>query len=240
LNKEAKAPLIDALADRLARSSIAILTDYRGLTVAEISDLRRKLRAAGVEYQVAKNTLTRFAAERVNKTAINVDLEGPTAIAFAYDDPAAAAKALQDYLRTSRMLRVKSAVLGDRRLALDEVQSLAELPSRPQLQARLVGTLAGPMATLVGTINGLLSQLVYAIDQRVQQLESGAPAAAATAPAAAPTEAEAPAETEAPAEPPATAEAPEPPAATAEAAAEAAGESEPTTNESEQSTAEEA
>ena len=169
-NKEAKAPVVDALADKLGRSSIAIITDYRGLTVADMQTLRRRLRDVGVEYQVAKNTLTRFAAERVNKAAINPDLEGPTAIAFGYDDPAAAAKALQEYLRTSRILRVKGAILGERRLSPEDVEGLATLPGKAQLQARVVGTIQGPMASLLGTINGLLSQIAYVVDQRVQQL----------------------------------------------------------------------
>ena len=169
-NKEAKAPLVDALAERLERSSIAILTDYRGLSVAEMMDIRRKLRAVSVEYQVTKNTLTRFAAEKTNKTAIQPDLVGPTAIAFGYDDPVTAARAVQDYLRTSRVLTVKSAVLGERRLAPEEVRTLAELPGKPQLQARFVGTVQGPMASVVGTLNGLLTQIVYVVDQRVQQL----------------------------------------------------------------------
>lgn len=175
-NKEVKAALVDELADRLSRSSIAILTDYRGLTVAEISELRRKLRAARVDYQVAKNTLVRLAAERAQKTALSPDLVGPTAIAFGYEDPVDAAKALQDYLRTSRVLTVKSAMLGDRRLEPSDVQALAELPARPQLQARLVGTIQGPMAALIGAMDGLLRQLVYVIDQRAQQL--GEPAVA--------------------------------------------------------------
>jgi large subunit ribosomal protein L10 len=180
-NKEAKAPVIDELADKLERSSIAILTDYRGLTVAEISDLRRRLRAVNVEYLVAKNTLTRFAAERVNKAAITSDLEGPTAIAFGYDDPAAAAKVMQDYLRTSRILKVKSAALGDRRISPEQVQSLAELPPRNQLQARLLGALNGPASGFVGLLNGVLSQFTYIIDQRSQQLGGGEAESAASA-----------------------------------------------------------
>jgi large subunit ribosomal protein L10 len=81
---------------------------------------------------------------------------------------------MRDFLRTSRVLKVKGAVLGERRLAPDEVQGLAELPAKPQLQARLVGTLQGPMASLAGTVNGLLSQLVYVFDQRAQQMDGGA------------------------------------------------------------------
>jgi large subunit ribosomal protein L10 len=170
-NKEAKAPLIDALADQLERSSIAIVTDYRGLTVSELSALRRRLSEVSVEFHVAKNTLTRFAAERVQKSAISVDLEGPTALAFGFDDPAAASKALQDYIRLNRsIMTIKGAVLGDRRLGPDEIQSLAELPPKPQLQARVVGTIQSPMSSLIGTMNGLLAQIAYVVDQRSTQL----------------------------------------------------------------------
>lgn len=178
MKKEAKAPLIDALADKLGRSTIAILTDYRGLTVADLSNLRRRLGEVDVEYNVAKNTLTRFAAERVDRTAIHADLVGPTAIAFGYDDPALAAKALRDHVRTSRLaLTIKAALLGDRRLAPDQLQDLADLPPKAQLQSRVVGTIQSPMTALVGTINGLLSQIAYLVDQRTQQL-GGEPAAA--------------------------------------------------------------
>jgi large subunit ribosomal protein L10 len=176
-NKEAKAPVIDALADKLSRSSIAIVTDYRGLRVADMQALRRRLRDANVEYQVAKNTLTRFAAERVGKSAMIVDLEGPTAIAFGYDDPVLAAKAMQDYARTSRILTVKGGILGERRLSAADLQGLADLPGKPQLQARVVGTIQSPMASLVGAMNGLLSQIAYVVDQRAQQLGDGEAAA---------------------------------------------------------------
>jgi large subunit ribosomal protein L10 len=146
-----------------------------------MSDLRRRLRAVNVEYLVAKNTLTRFAAERVNKSAITPDLEGPTAIAFGFDDPAAAARVMQDYLRTSRILKVKSAVIGDRRISPQQVQDLAELPSRSQLQARLLGALNGPASGFVGLLNGVLSQFTYILDQRSGQLGGAETAAAGPA-----------------------------------------------------------
>lgn len=180
-SKDVKAAQIAELADRLGRCSIAIVTDYRGLTVSELADLRRRLRGANVEYRVAKNTLTRFAAERAGQDAITAFLEGPTAIAFGLGDPVEAAKALEDYARTARVFAIKGGVLGGRRLDRKELQSLAELPGKPQLQARLVGTIQGPMASLVGTLNGLLSQIVYILEQRTQQLGgevAGAEAAA--------------------------------------------------------------
>jgi large subunit ribosomal protein L10 len=176
-NREAKTAAIEEIADRLGRSSIAIVTDYRGLSVSELQDLRRKLRVANVEYKIAKNTLTRFAAERLQKGAISEDLYGPSAIAFGYDDPAAAARVVQDFLRTSRVLKVKGGLLGDRRLSPEQVQGLAELPPKPRLQARLVGAIQSPMSSLVGTMNGLLSQIAYVVDQRARQLGGSGTAA---------------------------------------------------------------
>jgi large subunit ribosomal protein L10 len=131
-----------------------------------------------VEYTVAKNTLARFAAQRTGREAIIPDLEGPTAIAFVYDDMAAATKALQDFIRTNRVLSVKAGSLGSQRLSAADVTRIAELPSKAQLQARLVGTIMGPMAGLVGVFNGVLSNLVYVLDERAKQLDGGAEAAA--------------------------------------------------------------
>jgi large subunit ribosomal protein L10 len=172
-NKQAKAPLIDDLADRLGRSSIAILTDYRGLSVANLMDLRRKLRAARVEYQVTKNTLTRFAAERVNKAAINQDLEGPTAIAFldAEGDPVAVAKALRDAARETRVLAVRGGIMEGRAITQEEVESLATLPPAEMLRAQLVGAVGGPLTTVVGLFAAPLRDLVGVIDARIRQLQ---------------------------------------------------------------------
>lgn len=168
---EEKARMVDELAEKLARSNLTILTDYRGLRVSEMNALRNKLRPVGVEYQVAKNTLTRFAAERVGRGAISPDLAGPTALVFGYQDPVAAARALTEYLRTSKVLKVKAGLLGERRLSPEEVTRLAELPPKEQLRAILLGSVQGPLAGFVGVLNGLLSSVAYAIDQRAAQLE---------------------------------------------------------------------
>lgn len=164
-----KERIVHELVEKLSRSNVVILTDYRGLKVSDLNELRKRLRTAGVEYQVAKNTLTRIAARQLGRTAIERDLEGPTALALGYQDPVDAAKALSEYMRTSRLLSVKAALLGDRRLSAEEVTRLAELPPREQLRAEVVGALQGPLAALVGVLNGLLTNVVYAIDQRVQQ-----------------------------------------------------------------------
>src|SRR2546423_11459410 len=102
---------IDDLVERLARAEIAVLTEFRGLSVSDLQELRGRLRPAGVEYVVAKNTLTRFAAERTGRTGIVDDLVGPTAIAFGAD-PVATAKALQDYTRVNRKFVLKAGAAG--------------------------------------------------------------------------------------------------------------------------------
>jgi large subunit ribosomal protein L10 len=178
--REKKEHQVDEIADKLQRSNLAILTDYRGLKVSDLNNLRGRLRPVGTEFHVSKNTLTRFAAQRVGREAIVADLEGPTGIAFVFDDPSLAAKALQDFVRVNRVMTIKAGILGDRRLDAEEVLRVAELPPRAQLQARLVGTVMSPMASLVGVMNGLLSNLAYVVNERAKQLGGGEEPAAAS------------------------------------------------------------
>ena len=167
---------VEELADRFSRSSIAIVTDYRGLTVADMVGFRSRLREAGVEYRVSKNTLARFAAQNAGRDAILPDLVGPTAIAFSYDDPVAVAKAVTEFARTSRILQVKGALLGDRRISAEAVSQLAELPSRDVLLAQVMGGMKSPLVGLVSVLNGVVSGFVGVLDARRRQLEEGAAA----------------------------------------------------------------
>jgi large subunit ribosomal protein L7/L12 len=161
---------IDGLVERLARAEIAVLTEYRGLSVAELQDLRGRLRPAGVEYVVAKNTLTRFAAERTGRTGIVDDLVGPTAIAFGAD-PVATAKALQDYTRVNRTFLLKAALLGDRRIGTKEVEQLATLPPVDQLRGKVFGMIVSPLQRTVNLLSAPLASLARLIDARRTQLE---------------------------------------------------------------------
>lgn len=165
---------VDELADKLKRSTIAILTDYRGLNVAAMVGFRSRLREAGVEYRVSKNTLTRFAAQKAGRDVIVEDLIGPTAIAFGYGDPQPVAKAISDFARSSRILQTKSALLGERRLTAQEVTQLAELPSRDELLARVAGGMMSPIAGMVNVLSGTLRNLVGVLDARRQQIEATA------------------------------------------------------------------
>jgi ribosomal protein L7/L12 len=164
------------LANRLASAEIAVLTEYRGLSVAELQDLRGRLRPFGVEYVVAKNTLTRFAAERTGRTGIVGDLIGPTAIAFG-KDPVATAKALHDYARINKTFLLKAALLGDERIDAKAVEQLASLPSADVLRARVFSMIVGPLQRTVSVLSAPLAGLARVIDaHRAQLEEGGAPA----------------------------------------------------------------
>jgi large subunit ribosomal protein L7/L12 len=158
------------LANRLANAEIAVLTEYRGLSVAELQDLRGRLRPFGVEYVVAKNTLTRFAAERTGRTGIVADLVGPTAIAFG-QDPVATAKALNDYARINKTFLLKAALLGDERIDSKAVEQLASLPPREVLRARVFGMIVSPLQRTVSVLSAPLGGLARVLDARRIQLE---------------------------------------------------------------------
>ena len=173
-----KTSAIDALADRLTRAEIAVLTEYRGLSVSDMQDLRGRLRPVGVDYVVAKNTLARFAAERTGHTSIIEDLSGPTAIAFG-SDPVATAKALQDFTRVNRTFVLKSALLGDQRLLPREVEQLAMLPPADVLRGRVFGMIVSPLQRTVNVLSAPLAGLARVLDARRKQLEEAGGAAAA-------------------------------------------------------------
>lgn len=172
---EAKSRAVDEIAQKLRDAKVAIFTNYRGLTVKDMADLRGRMRPAKVDYQVVKNTLTRFAAQ---KAALDVDLsailEGPTAIVFGYDDVVQAAKAINDYARTSRVLEIKAGLLENRLLSAAEVTSLAMLPGKPQLQGLVLGTMSAPIQSLLGVLNAASRDLLSVLLQRQTQLEGQA------------------------------------------------------------------
>jgi large subunit ribosomal protein L7/L12 len=173
--REEKLRAVDEIADKLSRSQMIVLTDYRGLSVAEMMALRNRLREAGADYQVTKNTLTRFAAERVGREAIIPELEGPTAIAFGYDEPTVLAKSLAEYLRTSRVLSVKAGMLGDRRLTPEEVGRLATIPARDVVLGQTLGSIVAPISAFLMLLTAPLQNLIGVLEARRQQLEeSGA------------------------------------------------------------------
>ena len=153
------------------KTTVAIAADYRGLTVADLMMLRRRLREAGVELHVVKNTLARIAAQQAEKPLFHDLLEGPTAFVVGFGDQLMAAKALTEYVRTSRLnLPIRGAVLDDRLLSAQEVQVLANLPPREVVLAQLMGGMQAPVAGLVSALSGIVGGLVRVLDARVNQM----------------------------------------------------------------------
>lgn len=168
-----KAAEIEELKDLLSRSQLTILTDYRGLSVTALQDLRGRLRPLEAEFRVAKNTLTRIAAEQAGIEGLELTLEGPTALMFAHGDVVAPAKAISDFVRSSRVLQVKAGVMNAQVLKAQDVEAIASLPPREELIGKLVGLLASPMARTVGVLSGPSRSLAYLVNARAEQLGSG-------------------------------------------------------------------
>ncbi|MFX4301188.1 50S ribosomal protein L10 [Alicyclobacillus tolerans] len=160
---EEKAKLVEEIVDRLNRSKGTVVTDYRGLNVAEITELRKQLREAGIEFQVLKNTLTRRATEKTSLTELDAYLMGPTAIAFGYDDPVKPAKILNDFAKKHKALELKGGVVEGRVISSSEVVALAGLPSREGLLSMLLSVLQAPMRNLA-----------YAVKQIAEKQETAA------------------------------------------------------------------
>jgi len=218
-----KVAVVDEVRQKFSASGAAVLTEYRGLNVAAISQLRRQLREAGGEYKIYKNTLVRFATRDLG-LEIDELLTGPTAITFIEGDAAAVAKALRDYARTNPALVVKGGLLGTKALSADDVKALAELPSREVLLSQLAGAMAAPMQQFAGLLQALPRNFAYGLKALIDERGGVPEAAPEPEPEAAVVADEAPADADAvdapAAEAPAEAEA-EAPAVDAPAEAEA-------------------
>jgi large subunit ribosomal protein L10 len=145
------------------------VSDYRGLTVEELAELRGKLRQSGASFKIVKNTLGGIAADRSGRVTVKELLAGPTAVTFCGEDLVGAAKALSDFAKTHPQLVVRGGVLDASLIDPDSVKTLASLPSRDVLIAQLVGTMAAPMTGLVTVLQGTISGFVRALDQVAQQ-----------------------------------------------------------------------
>ncbi|MBA7605038.1 50S ribosomal protein L10 [subsurface metagenome] len=171
-SKDKKAQIIDSLQEVLSRCSVGVLTDYRGLSAAEMTKLRRQLREAGIEYRVVKNTLARFAAERAGKDELVSFFEGPVAIAFGYGDITEPAKALAAYVQASKVeISIKGGFLPDGLLSSEDVETLSKLPSREILLAKVVGGIQSPISALVSRLSAPMTGLVGVLQSRIKQLE---------------------------------------------------------------------
>ena len=202
MNRDEKAAVIEQVAGELSSAQAVFAVDYRGITVAQVKDVRLRLQDAGAELRVVKNSLTERAADQAGTPELKSLLVGPTALAFVRGDAALAAKALSDANRALRILDFKGGLMDGAVLSAEELQSIARLPSREVLHAQLVGTIASPLSGLVRTLNALIGGLALQLGQIAEQgLVSGSSASPAepVSEAAAPdsaTEADSPAEAE--------------------------------------------
>lgn len=172
--RQARVDEVERLKERLRESKNLILTEYRGLTVAEITELRRALRDASAEYQVVKNSLTQRAARELGIQELDPHLKGPTAVAFTAGDLVATAKVLTTFSKKVPVLKVKAGLVDGRVLPRDEVLAIAELPPREVMLARLMGLMMAPLQGLGSVLAGTLRGFVVSVDQvRQKKEESG-------------------------------------------------------------------
>lgn len=218
-----KALVVDEVRARINGATASIVSEYRGLTVAELAELRHALAAVGGDYKIFKNTLVKRAIDGGEYQPLADYLSGPTALTFVDGDVSAVAKALRDFSRGNPLLVIKGGLADGSLLTSSDLAALAELPPRDVLLARLAGALAAPMQQMAGLLQALPRNLAYGLSALIEQREAGGeklPEAEADAPAEPETAAEPEVAAEAEAEPAAATAAAEP-AAEAEAAPEA-------------------
>lgn len=201
LNRDEKGQVVAEVVERLERTETIMTTDFRGLTVAQLADLRGRLRDAEAEMTVVKNTLSRRAADQTGRSALLPYLQGPTGLVWVNGDPAQAAKALSDFAKVHKdVFTIRGGVLGSEDLPAESIVRLASLPSREQMLAQLAGALASPISGLAGRLNGLIEKMARTL-AAVRDSGSLAPGEAPVEATPAVAEVEvAPEETEAPAE----------------------------------------
>ena len=170
---EEKKQVVEEIKQKLENASLVVCTDYRGLNVAQITELRNKLRVPGVEYRVLKNTMFRFALQQAGYEDIAPQIIGPNAVIFSNDDPIGPAQTLSDFAKTNKQLEIKLGILQGKLLSVDEIKQLAGLPSREVLLGQVVGTMQAPITSFVRVLNANLTGLVRALDGIREQKQAG-------------------------------------------------------------------
>lgn len=163
MKKEQKAVTVNQLHDELGISQAVFITDYMGLNVEKITQLRKSVKDAGGNYRVVKNTLLNRAAEDTPAKLLEESFAGPTAIAMAFKDPVAVAKILVNFAKDNEKLEIQSGVLGRQVLKADDVQALAKMPGREELLAKMLGSINAPVSNFVGVFAAMLRQLLYVL-----------------------------------------------------------------------------
>lgn len=172
LKLEDKKKIVAELQQDFSQAKLVIFTDYRGLTVDEMSELRNQLKTMGAKYQVAKNTLTRFAVKGAGLEGLDELTQGPNAIIFAADDLVGPAKLIFDFAKTHKKFEIKGGSLEGKVVDVEGLRNLSKLPSREVLLAQVAGTMAAPMVGFATVLQANLSGLARVLDAIRQQKES--------------------------------------------------------------------
>lgn len=169
-----KEELVNKLAEELKGAKGIVFADYRGITVAQDTALRRKARTAGVEYRVVKNTMVRLAAQKAGIEGLDTYLEGLTVMALSTEDVVAPAKLVSDFIKESKIktYKIKAGIIDSTVIDDKGVEQLANLPSREVLLAKMLGSMQSPIAGFVNVLAGSMRNLVYALDAVRKQKES--------------------------------------------------------------------
>ena len=165
MNREQKASVIEEVAGQINEAEAIFAVDYRGISVPQAAELRTRLREADASFRIVKNTLTLRAADQAGAEGLKALLEGPTAMTFVRGDAATAAKALRDFRRVNQLLEFKGGWMNGAALSSEEVDAIAQLPSRDVLYGRLVGMVASPLTGLAGALGGLIGGLARQLQQ---------------------------------------------------------------------------
>lgn len=174
MNIEAKKQFVQQLHERMARSKVVVVTDYKGLDVATMTELRRKLREANIEYEVVKNTMLRLASEGTGVSAIKEHFKGPNAIALSYDDPVAPAKVLTEFAKANDKLEVKIGVLDGKVLDLASLKALSSLPSREELLATVLSAMIAVPTSFVRALSDVPRRMLNVLQAIKEQKDQQA------------------------------------------------------------------
>ena len=174
MNRREKGQVVSDLSERAKDFEAVVLTNYRGLTVEQLNQLRRRLREEKISYHVVKNTLMKLASKGTDLEKLNDYFEGPTAIAISRGDPIPLAKILSDFLKTQPSMEIKVGLIQGRVVLPEEVKALATMPSREVILGKVLGTLQGPGSQLGGVLYHAIQQVLGMIKARVDQLEKAA------------------------------------------------------------------
>lgn len=167
--KAFKQEKIEAMKAKVTNAKVAVVTDYRGFSVEEITKLRRQLQKENSDYMVTKNTLIKLAVEGTDFEVLNEVFKGPVAIAFGYEDQAAPAKILTKFIKEAKKGEIIAAALDGQFLNAQDAKALADIPSREELYAKMLGCINSPATGIVGSVNAVMSSLVRAIDAVAKQ-----------------------------------------------------------------------